>query len=277
MNVPPASAYQISHRNRVSIAISNSAMNPLFAPPLIPRTVSKPVTTCPARRRRPRPSYHPAAQLRMEAMYPAAHDAYIQCVECLAVYQVEPEEVEGTPRVVSCSACLHEWVVSDADLLWGHEEAVEALATAARRRVQGSAFVAARGVEKQENDEKRKRKKFSKNGRPEDDEHFNVFVGNLSFRATEEDLYRAFSGYGAVLSCQVPEDASGASRGFGFVEMRSKESALRAMESLQGSSILGRDISLNEAKPRRFKETNRWKGRRKDRYNTRREEQKSGR
>lgn len=74
-----------------------------------------------------------------------------------------------------------------------------------------------------------------------------IFVGNLSFRATEEDLYRAFSGYGLVLKCQVPLDSCGASKGFGFVVMRDRTNGLKAIEALHGASILGRDISLTEA------------------------------
>lgn len=231
-------------------------------------------------------------------------ESYLQCVECAAVYVVEPEELEGAPRVVGCSACLHEWYASESDLLWGEEDALSALAAHASfeaksrsAKVEGQkAMNAAKGVEntpkkqiradlngekkaEESKMEKGKVQKGLKSGASEvaatekhatidrtpsgsqfartrtetgnDDVHFNVFVGNLSFRATEEDLYRAFSGYGAVLRCQVPADPSGASRGYGFVEMRSRESALRAIKALQGTSIMGRDISLNEARPRR--------------------------
>lgn len=74
-----------------------------------------------------------------------------------------------------------------------------------------------------------------------------IFVGNLSFRATEEDLYRAFSGYGLVLNCQVPVDSCGASKGFGFVVMRERVDGMKAIEALHGASILGRDVTLTEA------------------------------
>jgi predicted Zn finger-like uncharacterized protein len=79
---------------------------------------------------------------------------------------------------------------------------------------------------------------------------FNIFVGNLSFRATEEDLFRAFSGYGIVIKSQIPVDSVGASRGYGFVEMSGEEEGEQAMNSLQGASILGRDICLSKARPR---------------------------
>ena len=219
-------------------------------------------------------------------------ESFLQCVQCYAVYAVEAEDLEGPPRVVSCSACLHEWYATESDLLWGEEEAKSALRQAALRRVQAggsSTFVPTRNVVAQQkqtkeeqdkrfestNTKRRKRKTTSverneqkqqneddnDNVVDEDDEKkevdqddqqpFNVFVGNLSFRATEQDLFRAFSGYGCVIKCQVPSDPTGASRGYGFVEMEDRASGLRAIESLQGTSILGRDVSLNEAKPKK--------------------------
>jgi predicted Zn finger-like uncharacterized protein len=78
----------------------------------------------------------------------------------------------------------------------------------------------------------------------------NIFVGNLSFRATEDDLFRAFSGYGIVIKCQIPLDELGGSRGYGFVEMSGEADAERAMDALQGASILGRDICLSKARRR---------------------------
>lgn len=77
-----------------------------------------------------------------------------------------------------------------------------------------------------------------------------VFCGNLSFRATEEDLFVAFSGYGVLIKCQIPMDGGGGSRGYGFVEFASERDAETAIDCLQGMSILGRDISLSKARPR---------------------------
>jgi hypothetical protein len=77
-----------------------------------------------------------------------------------------------------------------------------------------------------------------------------VFCGNLSFRATEEDLFVAFSGYGVLIKCQIPMDASGSSRGYGFVQFANEADAETAIECLQGISILGRDVSLSKARPR---------------------------
>lgn len=188
----------------------------------------------------------------------------------MAVYSVDPDDLEGAPRVVACSACLHEWNAAEVDFIWGHDEAKSVLEAAAEKmEAGGSAFASARGVEVSRQSSRQFKRESEKkvenlqgDGRSrrivnsgssvsEDDDRFNVFVGNLSFRATAEDLYRAFSGYGAVLKCEVPADPSGASKGYGFVEMRTRESAMRAIEELQGASILGRDISLNVARPKR--------------------------
>ncbi|CAN8071622.1 unnamed protein product [Agarophyton chilense] len=170
-----------------------------------------------------------------------SQDAFLQCVQCLAVYHVEPEEIEGISRIVVCSACLHEWYASEDDLIWGDEQANAALALAAERGNGTNPFVAARGVSNHNRD---------KYHAEHDDGPITVFVGNLSFRATEEDLYRAFSAYGAVLNCEMPADSSGLPRGYAFVEMQSRHSGMNAINALHGTSIVGRDISLSEAKPK---------------------------
>ena len=79
----------------------------------------------------------------------------------------------------------------------------------------------------------------------------NIYVGNLSFSVTEEDLRTAFQAFGAVEKAAVITDKmSGQSRGFGFVEMPNKEEALKAIASLNGKDLKGRNIKVNEAQPR---------------------------
>lgn len=79
----------------------------------------------------------------------------------------------------------------------------------------------------------------------------NIYVGNLSRDVTDEDLQQAFEKYGAVESAKVIKDKfSGDSRGFGFVEMPSKDEAQEAMSALDGSELKGRNITVNEARPR---------------------------
>ena len=79
----------------------------------------------------------------------------------------------------------------------------------------------------------------------------NIYVGNLSFNATESDLRDAFQAFGAVEKAAVITDkGTGQSRGFGFVEMPNKEEALKAIAALNGKDLKGRALKVNEAKPR---------------------------
>lgn len=79
----------------------------------------------------------------------------------------------------------------------------------------------------------------------------NIYVGNLPFETTEEDLVTAFSPYGAVDVARVITDRySGRSRGFGFVEMPNDEEASKAIGELSGRDFSGRALTVNEARPR---------------------------
>ena len=78
-----------------------------------------------------------------------------------------------------------------------------------------------------------------------------LYVGNLSFRTTEEDLREAFSQAGTVESASVIQDReTQRSRGFGFVEMASAEEAAKAIEMFNGKDLGGRNLTVNEAKPK---------------------------
>ncbi|MBN2403660.1 MAG: RNA-binding protein [Spirochaetes bacterium] len=79
----------------------------------------------------------------------------------------------------------------------------------------------------------------------------NIYAGNLSYEVTEEDLQSAFQAFGQVESVNVIKDRfSGESRGFGFVEMPSKEEGKAAIEGLNGTQMKGKSITVNEAKPK---------------------------
>ena len=79
----------------------------------------------------------------------------------------------------------------------------------------------------------------------------NIYVGNLPFRFSSEDLAAAFRRFGTVDTAQVVTDRdTGRSRGFGFVEMPDAEEARRAIEELDGSDMGGRRVNVNEARPR---------------------------
>ena len=78
-----------------------------------------------------------------------------------------------------------------------------------------------------------------------------LYVGNLSFRTTSDELREAFSAAGTVESASVIEDRdTGRSRGFAFVEMATAEEAAAAIEQFNGKEFGGRNLTVNEAKPR---------------------------
>ncbi len=79
----------------------------------------------------------------------------------------------------------------------------------------------------------------------------NIFVGNLSFNSTEEDVRQLFEAYGAVATVNMITDRdTGRARGFGFVEMSNNREAQSAIQGLQGKDLGGRTLNVNEAKPR---------------------------
>ncbi|AFY41559.1 RNA-binding protein [Nostoc sp. PCC 7107] len=78
-----------------------------------------------------------------------------------------------------------------------------------------------------------------------------IYVGNLSYQVTEEDLKMAFSEYGKVSRVQLPTDReTGRPRGFAFVEMETESQETAAIEALDGAEWMGRDLKVNKAKPR---------------------------
>ena len=78
-----------------------------------------------------------------------------------------------------------------------------------------------------------------------------IYVGNLSYQVTEEDLKQAFAEYGTVNRVQLPTDReTGRPRGFAFVEMESDTQEQAAIDALDGAEWMGRDLKVNKAKPR---------------------------
>lgn len=91
----------------------------------------------------------------------------------------------------------------------------------------------------------------------------NIYVGSLSYEVTDNDLREAFEAFGQVESANVIKDKfTGRSRGFGFVEMPNESEARSAIAGLGGTSLKGRTISVNEARPRQDRQRSGGGGRR---------------
>lgn len=79
----------------------------------------------------------------------------------------------------------------------------------------------------------------------------NIYVGNLSYEVTEEELQKVFEAFGEVESAKIIRDMyTGRSKGFGFVEMPTETEAMGAIDDLNGKEIKGRTIKVNKARPR---------------------------
>ena len=79
----------------------------------------------------------------------------------------------------------------------------------------------------------------------------NIYIGNMSFDTTEDQLRQAFEGFGEVSTVKVITDRdSGRPKGFAFVEMSAKDEAIAAISGLNGQELNGRELNVNEAKPR---------------------------
>jgi RNA recognition motif-containing protein len=95
----------------------------------------------------------------------------------------------------------------------------------------------------------------------------NIYVGNLSYSVTEEELQKAFEAFGEVTSVNIITDNySGRSKGFGFVEMPGKEEAAAAISGINGKEMAGRMLNVNEARPRADKGRGGGGGGRRPRY-----------
>ncbi|MBD0333318.1 MAG: RNA-binding protein [Chitinophagaceae bacterium] len=99
----------------------------------------------------------------------------------------------------------------------------------------------------------------------------NIYVSNLSFNVSDEDLREIFTEYGEVTSAKVITDkVSGRSRGYGFVELSSNDAANKAIAELDNATVEGRNIRVMEAKPREQRSNNRSGGfSRNNRFNSR--------
>jgi len=86
-----------------------------------------------------------------------------------------------------------------------------------------------------------------------------IYVGNLNFQTTDDELRTLFGEYGQVTNATVITDRdTGRSRGFGFVEMEDDSAAMNAISGINGRDVEGRQLSVNEARPRQPRGGSRW-------------------
>lgn len=173
------------------------------------------------------PSAEPAAPSQAEygesLEYPTT---YASCGKCGASFALTPEAMGGGPagRRMECSICDHTWFQSKsrlATLNGGYEM-----------------------VPLPERDLDRIALNIKEGKNPKFMGEVKVYVGNISFLCTEEDLYEAFSEYGPVGDVSLVRDDVGKIRGFGFVTMRNKEDGEQCLEQLDGAELKGRKINV---------------------------------
>ncbi|MCX8030594.1 MAG: RNA-binding protein [Thermodesulfovibrionales bacterium] len=83
-----------------------------------------------------------------------------------------------------------------------------------------------------------------------------LYVGNLPYNISEETVKQAFMAIGEVASVKLITDETGKNKGFGFVEMKSNEDAKKAIATLNGTNLMGRNVIVSEAKPQKEKGRN---------------------
>jgi len=89
----------------------------------------------------------------------------------------------------------------------------------------------------------------------------NIYVGNLSYEVVDDELKNAFESFGQVNSVSIIKDKyTGRSKGFGFVEMPNQEEAEKAISELDGTDLKGRNIKVNQARPRNRDASRSYKG-----------------
>mmetsp|Transcript_4913 Transcript_4913/g.21125 ORF Transcript_4913/g.21125 Transcript_4913/m.21125 type:complete len:225 (-) Transcript_4913:1530-2204(-) len=158
-------------------------------------------------------------------LYRAMRNARFDAFVLMSQIWFETFSEAGEPRMVICSMCLHVWRAFEKEIIWGEDAAIKSIKDAPERPL-------------------RRRPRSRRASR--DENAMSVFVGGLAYSCTEDDLFAAFCAFGEISRCQIPQKA-GTPRGIGFVEFRNKDDAIRAIETLDGASILGRKISLSVA------------------------------
>mmetsp|Transcript_28413 Transcript_28413/g.50335 ORF Transcript_28413/g.50335 Transcript_28413/m.50335 type:complete len:229 (-) Transcript_28413:253-939(-) len=153
---------------------------------------------------------------------------YATCGQCGTSYALQEQDLgNGNGRRLECSVCGHSWYQSPSRLM----------------RL-GDGFEM---VELPERDLERIQLNIEEGKPPKYTGAMKLYVGNISFGCTEEDVWELFEGIGKVGEVSLVRDDQGRNRGFGFVTMREKADAERAMEELNGLEVKGRTLNVKES------------------------------
>eukprot|EP00544_Gedaniella_sp_CCMP2646_P009343 CAMPEP_0202480058 /NCGR_PEP_ID=MMETSP1361-20130828/197_1 /ASSEMBLY_ACC=CAM_ASM_000849 /TAXON_ID=210615 /ORGANISM="Staurosira complex sp., Strain CCMP2646" /LENGTH=172 /DNA_ID=CAMNT_0049107451 /DNA_START=143 /DNA_END=661 /DNA_ORIENTATION=+ len=154
--------------------------------------------------------------------------SYVKCGRCQTAYVVSDEDLgNGKGRRLECSVCEHSWFQSKDRLMTLRD---------------GFEMVSLPDLDKERislNIKEGKNPRFMGDTK--------LYVGNIAFECTEDDLVRVFSEAGVVGDISLVRDEQGRNRGFGFITMRTKEGGEKAMETLDGSEFMGRNIAVRES------------------------------
>lgn len=153
---------------------------------------------------------------------------YVRCGKCQVYFSLTEDELgRGKGRRLECSVCDHSWFQSK-DRLMQVREGLELVAKPAYELASIQLNI-------------------KENKNPSFQGDFKLYVGNIAFECTEENVYEAFSKVGIVGDIALVRDDVGKNRGFGFVTMRTKEDGEKAMEELNGTELMGRSITVRES------------------------------
>lgn len=156
-------------------------------------------------------------------------ETYVKCGKCQSVYAIKEEDLgeKGKGRRLSCSVCGHSWFQSK-DRIMSVNNSFEMIPLP-------------------ENDKERIALNIKEGKNPGFVGDSKLYVGNVAFECHEDDLVEAFSAVGEVGEVSLVRDNEGKVRGFGFITMRNKEDAEKAIEQLDGLQIRGRKLSVRES------------------------------
>jgi len=152
----------------------------------------------------------------------------VKCGKCQAVYAITEEDLgKGRGRRLSCSVCDHSWFQSKDRLMTVNDNFEM--------------------VPLPDPDKERISQNIKEGKHPGFVGDAKLYVGNIAFECHENDLMEVFSEFGDVGEISLVRDEEGRNRGFGFITMRTKEDADKAIEKLDGIEIRGRKLTVRES------------------------------